>query len=81
MMNSKHPPRVSTGADMTRYRRLLTQAEAADYLGVSPRTIRTYIARGILKANRIKGSRLIRIDSAELDAVVRPVIAGWDDHE
>ena len=47
-------------------RQLMSLADAADYLGVSTRTIRSYIARGVLKANRIHGSRLIRIDSAEL---------------
>jgi excisionase family DNA binding protein len=62
-------------------RRLMSQAEAAEYLGVSTRTIRAYIARGVLKANRIRGSRLIRIDAAELDALVRPVPTGWDVHE
>jgi excisionase family DNA binding protein len=59
-------------------RQLVSLKEAADYLGVSTRTIRTYIARGILRAHRIQGSRLIRIDVADLDALVRPLVAGWD---
>jgi excisionase family DNA binding protein len=46
-------------------RRWLTQAEAADYLGVTTRTIRRYISIGLLPASRIKGSRLIRINRAE----------------
>lgn len=51
----------------------LTQREAADYIGVTDRTIRNYIARGDLPAWRVRGSRLIRIDRADLDALLRPV--------
>lgn len=53
--------------------RWLNQAEAAEYLGVTDRTVRYYIARGVLPAGRIKGSRLIRIDRADLDALVDPI--------
>lgn len=61
-----------------RLRRWLSQNEAADYLGVSPRTIRNYIARGFLPASRIKGSRLARIDAADLEAMLRsiPTVGG-----
>lgn len=51
----------------------LTQAEAAEYLGVTDRTIRNYIARGTLKAARVKGSRLIRIRRSDLDALMQPI--------
>lgn len=54
-------------------RRWLSQAEAADYLGVTDRTIRNYIRRGTLKGHRVRGSRLVRIDRAELDALMRPI--------
>lgn len=53
--------------------RWLNQAEAAEYLGVTDRTIRNYIARGLLPANRIQGSRLLRIAQDDLDALLRPV--------
>lgn len=56
-------------------RRWLTQAEAADYLGVTTRTIRRYISIGLLPASRIKGSRLIRINRADVDALLRPIPA------
>lgn len=50
--------------------------EAATRAGVSPRTIRRYIAAGHLPAYRL-GPRLIRVAVADLDALVRPVaIAG-----
>lgn len=58
---------------LTPPRRWLNQAEAADYLGVTDRTIRNYIARGELAGRRVRGSRLIRIDRAELDAMLRPI--------
>lgn len=54
-------------------RRWVSQAEAAEYLGVTTRTIRRYIAIGLLPASRIRGSRLIRIDRADLDALLRPI--------
>lgn len=56
-------------------RRWLSQAEAAEYLGVTTRSIRRYIAVGLLPASRIKGSRLIRIDQEDVDALLRPIPA------
>jgi excisionase family DNA binding protein len=55
------------------FHRWLSQAEAADYLGVTDRTIRTMIRRGDLPARRLKGSRLIRIDREELEQLLRPI--------
>ena len=46
--------------------------EAADYCGVDESTIRRWIARGQLRANRI-GPRLIKIDRAELDKLIEPI--------
>lgn len=63
-MNALPPPR-----------RWLSQQEAAEYLGVTDRTIRTYIARGALPACRIRGSRAIRIAQADLDALLQPIPA------
>jgi excisionase family DNA binding protein len=57
-------------------RRWLNQAQAAEYLGVTDRTIRNYIARGTLAGHRVRGSRLVRIDRAELDKLMRPIPAG-----
>lgn len=47
-----------------------TKAEAAEYRGVSQRTIDTWIARGYLRAYRLRGSRLIRIRKSDLDAML-----------
>lgn len=51
----------------------LSPAEASQYLGVTTRTLRIYVANGDLSAHRVKGSRLIRIRQSELDAMLVPV--------
>jgi excisionase family DNA binding protein len=53
---------------------LITIAEAAERLAVSTKTVRRLIARGVLPARRI-GSRLIRIDAADLDRLGRGLAA------
>jgi excisionase family DNA binding protein len=53
-------------------RRLETVSSAAEYLGVSTKTLRRMIARGDLRAFRM-GSRMIRVDRAELDELLRPI--------
>lgn len=60
-------------------RRLITIAVAADYLGVADKTIRRRISDGSLTAYRM-GSRLIRLDAAEVDELLRPIpTAGGND--
>ena len=56
-------------------KRRLGLNEAAEYLGVNPRTIRRYIASGRITAYRL-GPRLIKVDRDELDALLRPVGGG-----
>jgi excisionase family DNA binding protein len=57
------------------------QADSAEYLGVTERTIRNYIARGLLPASRVHGSRLVRIRKSDLDAMLRPIpTAGGGQH-
>lgn len=46
----------------------ITIAQAADLMSCSTKTVRRLIARGALPARRI-GSRMIRIDAADLDAL------------
>ncbi len=55
-------------------RRLRTIEAAANYLNVSQRTIRRYIAEGKLRAYRVRDT-LIRVDQDDLDAMVRPIPA------
>ncbi len=54
-------------------RRWLSQAQAAEYIGVTDRTLRNWVRTGSIRAHRVRGSRLIRYDRAELDAALRPV--------
>jgi excisionase family DNA binding protein len=53
-------------------RKLETVASGAEYANVSQRTIRRWIAEGRLRAYRA-GPRLVRIDRAELDRLIRPI--------
>ncbi|GAB7144417.1 excisionase family DNA-binding protein [Mycobacterium riyadhense] len=52
-------------------RRYATQQQAADYLGVTDRTIRQMIADGRITGYR-SGTRLVRVDLNEIDAAMRP---------
>lgn len=45
---------------------------AAEYLGVSDKTLRRMIASGVVTGYRA-GPRLIRVDLNELDAMLRPI--------
>lgn len=51
----------------------LSQGQAAAYIGHTDRTIRKYIARGLLPAYRIAGSRSVRIRRSDLDALLQPI--------
>lgn len=64
------------GPQLPAPRRWLSQQEAADYYGVTDRTIRNYIRTGALKGRRLPGSRLVRLDRQELDAALRPIPSG-----
>lgn len=59
------------GTLTTNRRRYVTQAEAADYLGVTARTIRQMIADGRLTGYR-SGPRIVRVDLNEVDAAMKP---------
>jgi excisionase family DNA binding protein len=53
-------------------RRYIKPSEAAEYLGVTDRTIRAMVADGRLTAYS-NGRRLIRLDLDEIDAAMKPV--------
>lgn len=55
--------------------RYLSPADCAAYLGVSEKTVYKMIQRGELPASRLAGRRLLRIDLADVDALMRPVPA------
>jgi excisionase family DNA binding protein len=56
----------------TRVSRKISLQEAAERRDCSERTIRRYIATGLLTGYRM-GPRLIRVDVAELDEMLRPI--------
>lgn len=51
----------------------LSTKDAAAYLGVSKDALRGYRRRGLVRAYRIRGSRLIRFKRADLDALLEEV--------
>ncbi len=53
-------------------KRVVPITVAAEHVGCHSRTIRRYIAAGRLTGYRM-GPRLIRVDLAELDALLRPI--------
>lgn len=59
---------ASTGSS-TRY---LTLSAAAEYLSVTDRTVRNFIARGELTGYRL-GTRAIRVDLRELEGLATPI--------
>jgi len=52
-------------------RRYVKIADAAEYLGVTERTVRNMIADGRLTGYRC-GARLVRVDLNEIDEAMRP---------
>jgi excisionase family DNA binding protein len=51
----------------------ITIEQAAEQLGVSRRSIRRYIADGLLPAYRVAGDHLIRIAQDDLDQMMVPI--------
>jgi excisionase family DNA binding protein len=58
---------VSARTDPTPRRRYVSVLEAAEYLGVTDRTIRQMVSDGRLTAYR-NGRKLVRLDLNEIDA-------------
>lgn len=56
-------------------RRYVSPTDAADYLGVTTRTIRQMVADGRLTAYR-SGPKLVRLDLNEIDAAMVPFGGG-----
>jgi excisionase family DNA binding protein len=53
-------------------RKYVTLSEAADYLGVTPRTVRQMVADSRLRAYKL-GDRVVRLRLDEIDAAMQPV--------
>lgn len=54
-------------------RRLVSQQQAAKYLGVTDRTVRNRISEGVITGFRIPGSRAIRVDLDEIDRLIKAI--------
>ncbi|MCG7593729.1 AlpA family transcriptional regulator [Mycobacterium sp. PSTR-4-N] len=52
-------------------RRYASLKDAAEYVGVTTRTIRTWISEGLITGYRIN-QRLVRVDLNELDQAMEP---------
>jgi excisionase family DNA binding protein len=60
-------------------RRLASINTAAEYAGVSPKTIRRRISDGTIRGFKL-GTRTIRVDLNELDAALRVIPTAGDRH-
>jgi hypothetical protein len=56
-------------------RRLVTIAIVASFLGVTPRSVRNYISRGLFPAYRIPGMRGVRVDLNEVERAMKLIPA------
>jgi excisionase family DNA binding protein len=54
------------------YQRFTSVRDAAEYGGISEKTVRRYISDGRLTGYRL-GKRLIRVDLSEIDALLKPI--------
>lgn len=48
----------------------MNQRSAAEYLHVTPRTVRAWTRKGILRARRVPGTRYVYYAREELDALI-----------
>lgn len=58
---------------------MLSQAQTAEFYGVSLSTVRRWIAQGKLRAYKI-GSRAIRIDPADLHSIAEEINPATFEH-
>jgi excisionase family DNA binding protein len=54
-------------------RRYVSLSEAADYLSVSPRTVRRMISQDELPGYRVGNAGLLRVDMGEVQSIVRQI--------
>jgi excisionase family DNA binding protein len=74
MARPQSPSRLTLPAENRATRRARNYAknsEAAEYLGVTDRTVRQMISDGRLTGYR-SGARLVRVDLNEIDAAMKP---------
>ncbi|RAU99478.1 DNA-binding protein [Mycolicibacter senuensis] len=55
--------------------RLMSIAAAAEAADVNPRTVRRWLAKGLIAGYRV-GPRLIKVDMTELERIMEPIGGG-----
>jgi excisionase family DNA binding protein len=66
---------MTTKANRPSSRQMISLEQAAEIIGCHPRTIRRRIAEGQLTGYRM-GLRILRVDQAEVENLLRPIPAG-----
>lgn len=56
--------------------RLITQQAAADMLGVTDRSIRNMISRGVIQGWKVPGVRAVRVDKDEIQSKLQAIPSG-----
>lgn len=69
-------PQALSRTDILAQKQAVDLVRAAAYLGVSVKTVRRCIADGHLPAFRVKGTRSIRVNLDDLEALKRPIGGG-----
>ncbi|QGF22435.1 helix-turn-helix domain-containing protein [Raineyella fluvialis] len=54
-------------------KKLVTMQVAADAYGLSVRTIRSYVAQGLITGYRMPGGRAIRVEMNEIDRAITTI--------
>lgn len=72
-------PRPDNALKPSTLRRLESLEVGANYLAITTKTLRRWIAAGRVAGYRT-GPRMIRVDMNELDAMLRPIPSA-DDHD
>lgn len=65
--------RSSRSVTLPARRELVTLSTAAEHLGVCTMTVRRRISDGTLTGYRIRGSRAVRVDLAEVDTMIQTI--------
>jgi excisionase family DNA binding protein len=58
-------------------KRLVPLDDGADYLGITKKTLRRWIAEGRITGYRV-GGKTVRVDLHEVDALARPIPTAGD---
>ncbi|OIQ84050.1 helix-turn-helix domain protein [mine drainage metagenome] len=66
---------IQSRAEQNSVAELWTLGQAADYIGLTERSLRRYIADGDLPAYRLAGKKQIRVRRSDVEALLKPIPA------